>query len=491
MLPANHLPADLVEAVAGISRQPIAELLLQRGILRQLASDLLLQRLRDSVTFTAEEEPLVLTRLWDGVPGDPPASLRGDWIASLPELIQGPLQDRWNQIRQQKWIENTYQERLEPYFLERRTDLEQVVYGMIRLRNQGAAEELYLRLLDDDADFGSLARTHSLGEERYTRGLVGPMLINQPHATIRAVLDKLTVGEVHPPFRVENWVLLVQMEHRLPASLTDATRMQLYNELFQRDLEATLDQQLQAIYTSLLPAPALPPEAPPAAVLGSQEALPMPAPVPSQGAVVTPVPAPVEASVPTPHTVSTQASHGDQQLVPAQTAEPARQPEPAPTTVSTEPAASMQAPVPTPTAVVTPPMASAPTAEPQPQPQPVSPAEPATPPEAAGLTKAEAVLEPVPSSLPVPDQDPWSPSVPMSERDPERKPVPVPEHQPEPAAAAVSSQGAVPAPPAVSHQAAVAAPQPEAAPSAVAVPSVVAAPSAVTATSVKPAAETS
>jgi len=253
MLPADHLPSDLNEAIEAIANQPIAEFLLQRGILRQLGNDLLIQRLRDTVTFTAEEEPVVLSRLWDGVPGDPPASLQGDWISTLPPLIQGPLRDRWNQIRLQKWIETTYLDRLEPYFLERRADLEQVVYGMIRLRNQGAAEELYLRLLDDEADFGELARIHSLGEERFTRGLVGPMLISQPHATIRAVLDKLTVGEVHPPFRVDTWVLLVQMEHRQPANLNDATRLQLYNELFQRDLEATLDQQLQTIYPTLLP----------------------------------------------------------------------------------------------------------------------------------------------------------------------------------------------------------------------------------------------
>lgn len=253
MLPAEQLAEDLRQALATIAEQPLVELLLQRGILRQLASDLLLQRLRDSVQFTAEEEPLVLTSLWEGVPGDPPASLRGDWIASLPELIKGPLRDRWNQIRLQKWIETTYINQLEPYFLERRADLEQVVYGMIRLRNQGAAEELYLRLLDDAADFGTLARSHSLGEERFTRGLVGPMLISQPHATIRAVLDQLTVGEVHPPFRVDNWVLLLQMEHRQPASLSDATRLQLYGELFQKDLEASLDQQLQALYPTLLP----------------------------------------------------------------------------------------------------------------------------------------------------------------------------------------------------------------------------------------------
>lgn len=255
MLPIDLPAGDLHDALDQLARRPLAELLLERGILRQIATDLLLQRIRESVTFTAEEEPLVLSRLWEGMPGNPPASLQGDWIGSQPELMQGPLRDRWNQIRQQKWIETTYLQRLEPYFLERRADLEQVVYGMIRLRNQGAAEELYLRLIDDDADFGSLARTHSLGEERFTRGLVGPMLISQPHATIREVLSKLSVGEVHPPFRVENWVLIVQMEHRMPASLNDSTRLQLYNELFQQDLQASLDQSLQSLYPALVAGP--------------------------------------------------------------------------------------------------------------------------------------------------------------------------------------------------------------------------------------------
>jgi len=258
MLPAEHLQADLLQAIADMERQPFAQLLLQHGILRQLARDALLQRLRTSVQFSAEEEPLVLTTLWDGVPHEPPASLSGDWLTPLPELLRGPLAQRWDQIRQQKWIEDTYRDRLEPYFLERRADLEQVVYGMIRLNQQGAAEELYLRLLDDAADFGDLARRYSMGEERYTRGLVGPMLISQPHANIRAVLQTLTVGEIHPPFRVDKWVLLLQMEHRLPASLNDATRLQLYTELFEQDLNSCLDAALTEIYPQLVAAPAAP-----------------------------------------------------------------------------------------------------------------------------------------------------------------------------------------------------------------------------------------
>jgi hypothetical protein len=69
------------------------------------------------------------------------------------------------------------------------------------------------------------------------------------------VLQGLTVGEIHPPFRVDPWVLLVRMEHRIPASLTDATRLQLYNELFEADLNATLDAVLTEIYPQLINAP--------------------------------------------------------------------------------------------------------------------------------------------------------------------------------------------------------------------------------------------
>ena len=239
--------------IGALAQKPLAEILLQQGVLRNIAQDLLLKQLRQSVTFTPAEEPVIIARLWEGVGTEPPASITGDWISQQPEGLQVPMAQRWDQVRLQKLMEERYRDGLEPYFLERRKDLEQVVYGMIRLKNQGAAEELYLRLIDDDADFHELAKTYSLGEERFTHGLVGPMLISQPHATIRAVLESLKVGEVHAPFRVDQWILLVRMEHRQPANLNDATRIQLLQELLQKELDESLDAMLASIYPTLLP----------------------------------------------------------------------------------------------------------------------------------------------------------------------------------------------------------------------------------------------
>jgi parvulin-like peptidyl-prolyl isomerase len=255
MFDSPVLEGELLAGLQDLATKPLAELLLQNGILRTMAQEILLRQLRDGVTFSAEEEPVIIKRLWDGVEAEAPTSLAGDWIANLPDPLKLGMGQRWDQVRLQKLMETRYQERLEPYFLERRKELEQVVYGLIRLHNQGVAEELYLRLINDGADFSDLARVHSLGEERFTHGLVGPMLISQPHPTIRAVLESLKVGEVHAPFRVDSWVLLVLMEHRQPARLNDATRIQLLQELLQQELDETLDALLAAFYPTLVAAP--------------------------------------------------------------------------------------------------------------------------------------------------------------------------------------------------------------------------------------------
>ena len=251
MLPALELEADLKAALVELSRQPIAVVLNQHGLLRNLARDLLLRRLLDSISFNPEEMALVITKLWQGL-GDPPSeSLAPGWMESLAPELQAPLRQRWDQLRLQKWLEIHYGDRVEPYLLERRSALEQVVFGLIRVWSQGTAEELYLRLIDDDADFTELAKQFSIGDERLTHGLLGPMPISQPHPRIQAVLNRLAVGDLHPPFQLDQCFLILRLEHRQPASLNEGTRQQLLQELFQQDLQATLDSRLNAVLPQL------------------------------------------------------------------------------------------------------------------------------------------------------------------------------------------------------------------------------------------------
>jgi parvulin-like peptidyl-prolyl isomerase len=235
---------ELATAVNALRDLDFKTLLEQEGIYTRLARSILLEQILNTISFEPDEQPSVISRLWDGIPSEPPIELSEDWINEAPPEYKELIKQRWSELRLQKHLDLTYLSFIDAYFLERLADLEQIVYGMIRMRNQGAAEELYLRLIDDEADFADLAKTYSLGDERFTHGLVGPMCISQPHPSIRQALSQLAVGDFAPPLRIEQWVLLLRMEHRRPAQLNEATRQQLLNELFEKDLQAALETLL-------------------------------------------------------------------------------------------------------------------------------------------------------------------------------------------------------------------------------------------------------
>jgi parvulin-like peptidyl-prolyl isomerase len=254
MLPCASLSTQLKAAIGVCASKPLAELLLQQGWLRQQARDHLLDQLRAEACFDPEDESRLLEQLWHGLAAPRPErlSLSGDWISSQPEELQPQLRQRWDWLRLQKAMEERYGDQVESHFLDRRADLERLVYGVIRVRHQGLADELYLRLLDDDADFGQLARQHSMGDERFTYGLVGPMPVHRLNPALRQVLHSLSIGQIHPPFALQGWVLLLRLDHREPARLDDPTRQLLLEELLQQELEATLDQELTTLYPQLL-----------------------------------------------------------------------------------------------------------------------------------------------------------------------------------------------------------------------------------------------
>lgn len=232
---------------------PLAQLLLEQGLLQQWIRSHLLQLLCNSVIIPPEEHPSVLASLCNNLPGvSKEIDLSGDWLSQIDPAHQATLKQRWDQLRMQKWLEQYYGDQVEAHFLSRRANLEQVVYGAIRVSTPGLADELYLRLLEAEEPFGVLARRFSQGEERYTNGLVGPMTIDKPHPSVRQALEGLAVGDVHPPLHLGNWFIILCLEHRQPARLDDATRFMLLQDMFQADFEVYQEQCLSDLMPLLL-----------------------------------------------------------------------------------------------------------------------------------------------------------------------------------------------------------------------------------------------
>lgn len=146
----------------------------------------------------------------------------------------------------QKYKLTTWGNKVESHFLQRKTQMDRVLYSLIRTKEAGLAQELYFRIQDDGQPFADLAREFSEGQEAQTGGLIGPVELSVPHPALARVLAISQPGQLWPPTRVGDWFVVVRLEKFLPAKLDDATRQRLIDELFNTWLIEQVQKAIQA-----------------------------------------------------------------------------------------------------------------------------------------------------------------------------------------------------------------------------------------------------
>ena len=162
--------------------------------------------------------------------------LRSQGIVSQPLLLR--------QI-----IERDYLPKAEARFLERKSQLDRVVYSLLRIADAGLARELYLQIEEGESDFAELAAAHAEGPERATRGVVGPVPLMQAHPRLAERLRTATPGVLIEPFPIETWWLVVRLESYTPATLDGPTLEQMARELFEDWLDQEVQRRASALAT--------------------------------------------------------------------------------------------------------------------------------------------------------------------------------------------------------------------------------------------------
>jgi parvulin-like peptidyl-prolyl isomerase len=110
------------------------------------------------------------------------------------------------------------------------------------------AQELYFRIQAGEQSFAECARAYSTGPEAQTGGLLGPMELSQPHPTLATLLSTSQPGQLWPPIRLGEWLVIVRLEKLLPAQLDEPMRQQLLNAQF----EAWVQEQIERRRSELL-----------------------------------------------------------------------------------------------------------------------------------------------------------------------------------------------------------------------------------------------
>ena len=120
--------------------------------------------------------------------------------------------------------------------------MDQVVYSMLRLNDIGLAEELYLRLKNEEAEISELAYEYSLGPEKYTKGIVGPMPLSKANEQVRAISTKENIGKLNKPLVIQKTIVIAVVEHIIEASLTSEMEDKLIEELYNIELQKAVNK---------------------------------------------------------------------------------------------------------------------------------------------------------------------------------------------------------------------------------------------------------
>ncbi len=137
-----------------------------------------------------------------------------------------------NKVRQQTFLREQFLPKAEARFLDRKNELDQVVYSLLRLENSFLAQELYLQIESGESNFADLAKRYAEGPERNTNGIVGPVSLTQAHPVLVEKLRVTQPGVLLEPFRISDWWLVVRLERYSPATFNDEISLKMCQELF-------------------------------------------------------------------------------------------------------------------------------------------------------------------------------------------------------------------------------------------------------------------
>ncbi len=144
-----------------------------------------------------------------------------------------------------RWCATKFENKLANYYLERKSMLDEVNYSLIRVTSKNLADELYLRIIEEESSFEEIARTYSMGPEKMTSGEIGPVPLGRAHPILAKLLEVSKKGQIWPPKKLESWWVIVKLNYLNSIPLDKKLSETLLNELGGKYIEESVDKYLK------------------------------------------------------------------------------------------------------------------------------------------------------------------------------------------------------------------------------------------------------
>ncbi len=139
----------------------------------------------------------------------------------------------------QKLSINEFKNKAKDYFTQNKSYFDKVSYTLVRTTNLHLAKELYLQIEAGEEDIHEIAEKYSEGDEKFSRGIIGPIPINQGHILIRQKISTLKEGELIEPFQIDNWWIILRLEKLIKIKYTKQIETSICRDLFEERIMKT------------------------------------------------------------------------------------------------------------------------------------------------------------------------------------------------------------------------------------------------------------
>ena len=146
-----------------------------------------------------------------------------------------------SKIRLKEYCKLNFEHQVESRFLERKNELDIVVYSIIRVKDFFLARELFFRIQEKEASFGDMAAKYSEGIENKTRGLIGPSPLGRAHPRLVELIKQSKIGEINSPIQIDEFNIVLKLEYYEPAKLDIFMKEKMSEELFNQWIDKETD----------------------------------------------------------------------------------------------------------------------------------------------------------------------------------------------------------------------------------------------------------
>ena len=164
--------------------------------------------------------------------------------SSRPQATENWLAEKhltfeaWESLLEQSLIRQKLRETLtagkvEQHFVENRLAFDSASISRLIVNDEGVARELRAQIVEEGADFHSLARSFSMDEAtKLAGGYVGLVTRAGLEAAVEAAIFGAQPGKIIGPVKTDEGWQLIKLESLHPATLDDTLRETLKAQLF-------------------------------------------------------------------------------------------------------------------------------------------------------------------------------------------------------------------------------------------------------------------